>query len=122
MELIFIWLILAVVLAIVADSRGRSALGFFLLSVLLSPVIALIVLLVGPNKKTEAAEEQRRREDHERQLESIKALHRGGSGIGSTTSVADELTKLAALREKGLLTDSEFNTQKAALLSARSSL
>lgn len=33
-------------------------------------------------------------------------------------SVADELTKLAALKEKGVLTDAEFQAQKAALLSA----
>jgi hypothetical protein len=34
----------------------------------------------------------------------------------SSSSVADELGKLAALRDKGLLTAEEFNAQKAALL------
>jgi hypothetical protein len=31
-------------------------------------------------------------------------------------SLADELTKLSQLREQGVLTDEEFNTQKAKLL------
>ena len=34
------------------------------------------------------------------------------------TSVADELTKLATLRDKGVLTDAEFAAQKAKLLGA----
>jgi hypothetical protein len=35
--------------------------------------------------------------------------------VGSTSS-ADEIAKLAALRDQGVLTDAEFQTQKAALL------
>jgi hypothetical protein len=34
----------------------------------------------------------------------------------SSSSVADEIGKLAALRDKGVLTAEEFNAQKAALL------
>jgi len=34
-----------------------------------------------------------------------------------TTSAADEIAKLAALRDQGVLSDAEFQTQKAALLS-----
>jgi len=34
----------------------------------------------------------------------------------SATSTADEIAKLAALRDQGLLTAEEFNAQKAALL------
>ena len=37
------------------------------------------------------------------------------SAAGS--SIADELSKLAELRDKGVITDSEFNAQKAKLLS-----
>ncbi|HZC53445.1 MAG TPA: SHOCT domain-containing protein [Mycobacterium sp.] len=39
------------------------------------------------------------------------------AAAGSSTSVADEVSKLAALRDRGLLTDQEFATQKAKLLS-----
>jgi hypothetical protein len=36
---------------------------------------------------------------------------------GSTTSSADEIAKLAALKDQGVLTDQEFAAQKAKLLS-----
>lgn len=39
---------------------------------------------------------------------------------GASTSVADELEKLAGLRDKGLLTPDEFDLQKAKLLAAGS--
>src|SRR5262249_52755278 len=39
-----------------------------------------------------------------------------GTGGGGTVDVADELTKLAALRDRGVLTDAEFETEKAKLL------
>lgn len=37
-------------------------------------------------------------------------------GAATVTSVADELQKLVALREKGILSEEEFNCQKAKLL------
>lgn len=36
--------------------------------------------------------------------------------VGSSTSSADEIAKLAALRDQGVLTDAEFQAQKTALL------
>jgi hypothetical protein len=40
-----------------------------------------------------------------------------GAGVALSTSVADELTKLATLKADGVLTDDEFGAQKAKLLS-----
>jgi putative oligomerization/nucleic acid binding protein/phospholipase D-like protein len=39
------------------------------------------------------------------------------SAAGTSTSVAAEVTKLAALRDQGVLTEQEFETQKAKALS-----
>ena len=39
------------------------------------------------------------------------------SAAGTPTSTAEELTKLAALRDQGVLTDAEFAAQKAKVLS-----
>ena len=45
------WLIFTIVICCMAKSRGRSALGFFLLSLFLSPLVGFIVLLiVGKNE------------------------------------------------------------------------
>ncbi len=38
------------------------------------------------------------------------------SAAGTSTSTAEEVAKLAELRDRGVLTDAEFNTQKARLL------
>jgi hypothetical protein len=39
-----------------------------------------------------------------------------GAGVAPVESTADELTKLAALRDQGVLTDAEFEAQKRKIL------
>lgn len=51
MELLITWLVFAAVPAIIAPSRGRSALNWFLVSVLISPLIGLILVLALPSQK-----------------------------------------------------------------------
>lgn len=130
MEVFVIWAFLAVLVGWWADSRGRSWGGFSLLSLVASPLLAGIVLLVTKNlaqeqldaakkREEDAQRETERREEHERQLESIKVLSKT-PGTGSA-SVADELMKLAKLRDSGVLTAEEFATQKAALLAGAAS-
>ena len=52
----------------------------------------------------------------ERAAASAQAQQEYIRQVASTSSTADELTKLADLHSRGLLTDEEFNAQKAALL------
>jgi len=48
---IILWLVLCFVVAAGANNRGRSYVGFFLISLFLSPLIGLIILLaLGKNK------------------------------------------------------------------------
>lgn len=47
MGIFLLWLILAFVVGAVASSNGRSFVGYLLLSLLLSPLIGLIVLLIS---------------------------------------------------------------------------
>lgn len=46
MEIFIFWLFLSIVVGIIASNKGRSGFGFFMLSVLLSPLIGFIVALV----------------------------------------------------------------------------
>ena len=126
------WFLLAIVVGALASSRGRSGFGFFLLALLMSPLIAFAILLALSNKAEEARQEQFRREEHERQLESIKALASTTSpseaaqssataSASASVSISDELEKLAALRERGILTDEEFQQQKAIVLNRQTS-
>ena len=53
MEIFIAWLIFAIVVAIAAEARGRNPFGWFLLSVVLSPLVGLILVLVLPNLRYE---------------------------------------------------------------------
>jgi hypothetical protein len=48
MEIFLGWLIFAVVVAIGAAARGRSGVGWFFLSVLISPLLSVLLLLLLP--------------------------------------------------------------------------
>lgn len=50
MEIMLLWLVLAVVVGIVAGARGRNGFGYFLLSIVLSPLIGLILAIALPNR------------------------------------------------------------------------
>lgn len=54
MEIILVWLVFAIVVGIAANSRGRSGFGWFILAAIISPLIALILVLVLPNLRVEA--------------------------------------------------------------------
>ena len=127
------WALLAWAVSGLAQSRGRSGIGFFLVSFFFSPVLGLIIVLVMSNlteeeakqasrRREDEAKEERRKNAHERQLESIKAI--AATPIKSAVksrdiepiSIADEIRKLGALRTEGLLTDAEFQNQKSLLL------
>jgi hypothetical protein len=62
MEILIAWIIFAGLVWIIADVRGRIGFGYFVLSLLLSPLIGLILVLCLPNKTRQRAEEQRHRE------------------------------------------------------------
>lgn len=50
MEIIVGWLLLSVLAAVIAENKGRSVLGFFLLSLVLSPLIGILAALAAtPN-------------------------------------------------------------------------
>jgi len=53
MEIIVGWIIFAVVVGVAASARGRSGFGFFLLSLVLSPLIGILFVMAMPNLKHE---------------------------------------------------------------------
>ena len=132
--IVFAWFAMCLGVAMLAESRGRSAIGYFALSFFFSPILALIIVLLKTNLNEEAAaqaerirEEERResdlRREHERQLESLRTLVRAPFAQNNTsnklqpTSLVDDLTKLAQLRDQGILTPEEFAQQKQIILS-----
>lgn len=121
MEFIFIvfWLACAVGVGMLANSKGRSFWGYMLLSVITSPLLGVVVALLVSDLYKEAAKKQEQATQNERHLESLKAIARSNTAATSgqeNMSVADELEKLASLKERGILTEDEFTTKKAQLL------
>lgn len=125
----FIFIVFVAVLAAcvgaVAHGRGRSGIGYFGLSLVLSPVLGIIIVLVLPDLNKVAADREAERErriaDEAAHIATIRALQppQSVAQIASQpASVAEELTKLAELRDRGLLTPEEFIAQKTRLLAA----
>jgi hypothetical protein len=51
MELFIFWLIFAAVVGVIASSRGRSGFGWFLISVLISPLLGVLLVALLPSLK-----------------------------------------------------------------------
>ena len=131
---LFVWALLCVGVAALAASRGRSALGFFLLSFLLLPLLGLVAVLVTRNVAQEAEEaarrlrEQDQREtraarEHEQQMQALRALvpapmpaNSQPAAAAPAASIAQEIEQLLSLRERGALTQAEFDEQKQRVL------
>jgi hypothetical protein len=84
--LLIAWAICGVLSAIIASGKGREPAGWFFVGALLGPLGVVIALVIGEPSFT------------------------------NRVSNADDLTKLADLRDRGALTESEFQTEKRKLL------
>jgi hypothetical protein len=62
MELLLGWLLAACVVAVIAESRGRSGPRWFVISMLASPLIAIILIACLPNRRRERLARHRHEE------------------------------------------------------------
>lgn len=108
----WIWLLISLV-ADIFRSRDLSgwAKALWTLLIIILPLLGSLIYLIarGAGMAERSAEEQTRRE------EALRAYVRDAARESEPT-VADELTKLAHLRDAGTITAEEFETQKAKLL------
>jgi hypothetical protein len=107
---IFGWLLLAVLVGVFGSDRQIGFWGAFLLSLILSPLIGLIIVLFS------AKEEPAKPDTKTILLESKTDPTREPSVHTSGLSVPEQLEKLLALKEKGILTEEEFQIQKGKIL------
>ena len=109
----WLWLLITLIGDLVRDRTlsGWAKAGWAALFILL-PLIGVLAYLVfrGSGMVDRAAEEAGRRD------EALKTYVRDVAGTGGGASVADELVKLAGLRDSGTISDEEFAAQKAKLL------
>jgi hypothetical protein len=111
---LFLWLLWLFLLIRVAidifrsdDLNGWAKAGWLAFVILLPYLGVLVYVIVR-------SDEMQRHEGFN--VQSSNGRARNVPPEPATTGTADELTKLATLRDQGVLTDAEFASQKAALL------
>jgi type VI protein secretion system component VasK len=116
--LIFLWVLWFWVLITVFidifrsnDLSGWGKAGWFIF-VLVIPVIGVLVYLIVRGSK------MRQREVQDAQAQDQQFRSYVQEAAGTQASSADELAKLADLRDKGVITAQEFDTQKAKILAS----
>jgi Short C-terminal domain/Phospholipase_D-nuclease N-terminal len=106
------WIYLLIVIATdIFRSRdmGNWAKALWILFLVLMPILASLIYLIARGNKMA----ERHREDAVRQEKQFRSYVQDAAGSAST---ADELEKLARLRDAGTITADEFEAQKTKLL------
>jgi Short C-terminal domain/Phospholipase_D-nuclease N-terminal len=95
-----------------SKDMGGWAKALWVLFIIILPIIGSLVYLIvrGRSMHERAAEEYQDRE------KAFRSYVKEVAGPAGGASVADELSKLSALRDSGALTAEEFEAQKAKLL------
>ena len=108
----WIYLLIVVVTDIFSsDDLSGWGKALWVLFVVIVPWLGILVYLIARGDKMSA----RAASDYQRRDEEMRAYVRDAAST-SGASTADELTKLAALRDSGTITAAEFEQQKAKLL------
>jgi len=109
---IWFWILFTVIIDIFrsSDLSGWGKAGWFLF-VLIIPLIGVLVYLIARGDSMhERATRRAQQEDAE-----MRSYIQQAAGTSSTT--ADELEKLASLRDRGVISPAEFDQAKARILS-----
>jgi len=106
----WIWAVIGVISDIFrnADLGGVSK-GIWVLFIIVVPWLGVLSYLVMHGQRMQERNMQIVADAGDRQRAYIQSI--------AGTSTADELSKLAALKEKGVITEAEFEAQKSRLLS-----
>jgi hypothetical protein len=87
---LLLWILLAFCVAAAANARGRNPIGWFFISVLLSPLISLLLLIAFPVQAGGG-------HNIDQELQRNIALGRSGSGRSVTPGRAIALTFVVAV-------------------------
>jgi type VI protein secretion system component VasK len=109
--ILWIFLLIRIIMDIFrSDDLGGWSKALWTIFIIVVPFIGVLVYLI-------ARGDGMSRRDHREAVAADEAARRYiQSAAGSSTSAAEEVSKLAALRDQGVLTDQEFAAQKAKLL------
>jgi hypothetical protein len=105
MVILFLWVFFAAIVGFIATDKAMGFWGGFLLSLLLSPLIGFIIVVVSKSKQTHIMEQ--------RVINSLPMQNQ----IHHHSSIADEIAKLKKQMDDGVITQDEFQILKAKLIS-----
>lgn len=114
MLLIYLWfMVFWLFIKVLADVFRRDISGWakagWTILIVLVPLFGVLIYLIAHGKDMGQRDMKDYTEMQAAQDEYIRS-------VASTPSTADELAKLSALKDQGVLTEQEFQAQKAALL------
>ena len=112
--IIWIWLLI-MVFSDIFRSRDLSGWGkaLWVIGIIILPWLGVLIYLIARGGKM-----------HERQIQAAQAQQEAfrqyvqETATSSSSSTADQLAKLADLRDKGVITPAEFEAEKAKALAA----
>jgi ABC-type multidrug transport system fused ATPase/permease subunit len=108
---IFIWLLILVFIDIFrSHDMGGFAKALWVIFIVVLPLLGILVYLIARG----GSMSERSAKQAQQQQEAFDAYVKQTAG---STSTADELAKLSDLKTKGVISDAEFEAQKAKLLS-----
>lgn len=107
----WIWAVIGIISDIFrSPDLGGVSKGIWVLFIIVIPWLGVLAYLIIRGKGMQERGAQALMEAQDAQRAYIQNI------AGSPASTADELTKLAELKEKGVISDTEFETQKTKLL------
>ncbi|MDF1882972.1 SHOCT domain-containing protein [Sulfurimonas sp. SAG-AH-194-C21] len=124
----FLWLFFGIFAALLASNRNRSAIGWFFIGFVFGPFGLLFAFFMKHGDVKEKLVEKKKPKvekkasdiaEEEYQVMKDKILgdkKEVDTKDSSKTDSIDKLIKLADMLEKGLITEEEFNAQKASIL------
>ena len=106
----WIWVVIGVISDVFrSPDLGGASKGIWVLLIIVIPWLGVLSYLIIYGKRMQERNMQALADAGDRQRAYIQSV--------AGTSTADELSKLAVLKEKGVITDAEFEAQKSRLLS-----
>jgi ABC-type multidrug transport system fused ATPase/permease subunit len=110
---IWIWLLIMVFMDVFrSHDMGGLAKALWVIFIIILPFLGVFVYLIARGGKMH----ERAAQDAAQQQKAFDSYVRQAAGSGDDT--ATQLSKLADLKSQGVLTDAEFEAQKAKILAA----
>jgi ABC-type multidrug transport system fused ATPase/permease subunit len=112
--IIWIWLLITVFIDIFrSHDMGGWAKALWVIFIIILPFLGVLVYLIARGGKMH----ERAAQEAAQQQKAFDQYVRQAAGTPGATS-ADQLAKLADLKSQGVLSDAEFETQKAKILAS----